>query len=301
MSGVLVAAGRGGEQEATIVGGSGRMVLALVGRRLFVHALDDATLKQFPPPFTFEPLAGVPAIDPAKPTFIRTSTIGGAAPIEFELLGSAKHVEIDTKSGAVTVSGPALAKLAIERLGSDLDEAMPGLRRLMTPGTRGARYPRGLPRLPQAGQLTPKQAVAQLARALAGRLKAFTGTEPKGIPVLVPVRVAATDKHQQVASMQFQAVLDLPKERLLTAIEAAVAKANQARAAAERAAAERDRQRQAERERRRQEMERARRQAASQPADSEAIRKLEKRIERLEVQVQLLMKLVTERRTGRDK
>ncbi len=129
-----------------------------------------------------------------------------------------------------------------------------------------------------------------------------TGKPPKGIPVLVPVRVAATDKHQHVASLQYQAVIDLPKELLLKKIETMIAKVEKERREKEKLVAERERQWRQEQARRRAMYEASRR-ATTRPADPETTRKLEERIKELEQQVrelktkvELLITLVKEKR-----
>jgi hypothetical protein len=272
-----------------LVGGAGRTVLAVVGKQLFVHRLDEAALKGFPPPFNFEPLAKPPVLETAKPSVIQVRTVGGAGPVEYELLGSSKHVKIDTKTGAVTVDGPALLAEALKALGEELP---PSLR--ITRGHNPRRY---YPPARSGGsaELTPRQAVAQIARRYRTRYKAFTGKMPEGIPVLIPIRVAATDKHQQVANMQFQAVLVVPQNHLQKVVDKAVATAAKRRAEEEKARAEAEKRYREEMARRRQQYERVHR-ATSQPAESESVRKLEERVRRLEAQVELLTKLLMEKR-----
>lgn len=285
MSGVPIQANRSSYDRyghrATLVD-SGSRVVAVVGNRLFVHSLSKEILKQFPRPFDFEPLSEVPILSLTRPTVVKSKTVGGTEPIEFELLGSQKELKIDTKTGAVTIDGTALVKRAVTELISQMEEYVS--------------------RDGESARQTPKQIVAIATRKSATKFKNYTGKPPKGIPVLVPVRVAATDKHQHVASLQYQAVIDLPKKLLLKKIEAMIAKVEKERQEKEKLVSERERQWRQERDRRRAVSEASRR-AATRPADPETTRKLEERIKELEQQVrelktkvELLITLVKEKR-----
>lgn len=269
MSGVPVPSGRSGGNPRPLVAASGTKVIAVAGQRLFVHAVSAETLKQCPAPFDFQPLDEIPMLDPAKATVVKHKTVGGATPIEFEILGAQKEIEIDTKTGAVTIDGPALAKAAYAKLLADVQK------RVNIYDTASANQ-------------TPRQIVAEIARKAATQFKSCTGKTPKGIPVLVPVRIAATDKHQQVASMQYQAVIDLSQAGVLKTVGGLIAQAKKQRA-------EQQRKLREEQERRRAEYE-ARRRAAGQAVEPEAIKKLERRIEKLEAKVDILIELLRKRK-----
>jgi len=308
MSEVPAPVDRSGYASTGLVAGAGRRVVAVAGNRLFVHVLSAETLKQCPVPFDFAPLEQPPVLDPAKPTVVAHKTVGGTDPIEFELLGSQKELDINTKTGAVTFDSPALAKTARDQLIAEISQRVnidiagePNNMSRMDVARRVA----AMGYLSDARRLenqTPRQAVAQIVRKAAERFKAYTGKAPKGIPVLVPVRVAATDKHQQVASMQYQAVIDIPRADILKVIDALIAKAKKQRELAEkeRQKAEKLREEQMRKYREQEERRRAAYAAArgptTKPADSEAFRKLEQRIEKLEAKVDILIELLRRRK-----
>ena len=253
--------GRGG----SLLASAGRTVFAVVGDRLFIHTLDDATIRQLGVPFEFELPASVVAVDPKGTTKIPHKLRGGEKPFEFELTQAHKGVEIDTATGVVTVNGSALTAEAAAQM----------VRAFQMTLTRTPRDDK----LPSAQEI-----VSAAAKAAAARFKSLVGRDPGGIPVLVPLRVAASDKNQQVATLDYQVVLPVPAKALVAALDKIVKQiaAERKRYADETAARER--------------MYRQRMQAATRPAaDAKRIAELEKRIEALEAKLDLLMKLLKDK------
>jgi hypothetical protein len=302
MSGVLMSSQLYEDASWEFMAGFSNKVIALAGNRIFVHTVSAETLKQCPAPFDFVPLEKIPVLDPTKQTIITHKTVGGAKPVEFELLGSQKELKINTKTGAVTVDSPALAKIAMTMASAEVlsslnmeipdeddDERLREALRHMR--MRDRRWPERKP------NQTPKQIIAQILRRAAQTYKSYTGKAPAGISVLVPVRVAATDKNQQVASMQYQVVIDIPQADIQKAIDARIAKAKKDRELAAKQREEMERKYRAEQERRRAEYEAQReaaRRAATQPAGAQTgeIRKLEQRVERLEAKMDMIIELL---------
>ena len=105
--------------------------------------------------------------------------------------------------------------------------------------------------------------------------------------------------------MQFQAVLDLPKETLQGVLDdqLAKAKARQAQLAKERA--EREKKWREEQARRRAAIDKARDDAARKATDQagalKRIEQLERRLDKLEAQIDLLMKLLQRPKGGAEK
>ena len=253
--------------DLTPIVARGRTLTVVVDDKIFVHRITAETLGKCPIPLGFAPPETVHMLDLTRPTTIKLKTIGGTEPIAFESLGSLAEVKVDRKTGVVTIDGPALAKAAATQVASPLEKKVGG-------GSS------------EIIIRTPREVVAPVVEAGVKLFKAYTGKSPAGLPVLVPIRVAATDRHQHVAAAQFQAVIVLPAKMLIASVEAEVAKARKTRElrAVDPANKERNRKHQA--------MLKKQREESTRPATSEAIRRLERRIEKLEAQIELLAKLL---------
>jgi hypothetical protein len=264
----------------------GRQVFALLGDRLFILGIDDETLKKCASPFQFEPPKEVTTVSPKGPTTIKHAMRGGQAPFEFEFKTQRDGLTIDTKTGTVTVDGPKLSKQALELV----------LQWMQT----------GLDRDPYDRRPQPdaKQAVADFTKKQKARFAQLAGREPAGIPVLVPVSVTASDKNQQVASLDYEVVLEVPDDAIQQFISLKAEEQKQRMAEAEKQRAE------AERRMREQEKKWAdeqRKRDAETPAAGgadERVRKLEERIaeldekiKSLEAKIDLLVKLIQSQKT----
>ena len=126
--------------------------------------------------------------------------------------------------------------------------------------------------------------VADFANPLKARFRKLVGRNPGGIPVLVPIGVAASDKSQQVASLDYQVVLEVPEGVVVKAMEIIVRAIEQRR---KEIATER-----AERERRWRERAKPTPVPVPKKPDDDRVEKLEKRITALEAKLDLLMKLL---------
>ena len=265
--------GRGGGEG--VLTSAGRTLLATVADRVFVLSLSDELIKKCPPPFEFQPLSDTPVIDPAKNNTIPLAMRGGQAPFEFELAMTHDGVSIDAKTGTLTVDGPGLFKAASELV-------------LNTLG-RGAGDEGGRPDM----AATPRQQITALAQQTKERYKQLTGRDAKGIPVLLPVGVAASDRNQQIASMECQVVVEVPETRLVGELAQAEQRAKTERDAQQQ---EYERERKEE-ERRMAELEKRRRdEAKTATGTDERIRALEERVRTLETKIDTLIQLLGERK-----
>ena len=241
--------GNSGASGLNVIVAHGRRIIAVDVDRAFVHDITAETLAKCPTPLGFVPPAGVLMLDLTKPMTVKLKTVGGTEPITFGSLGSRTEVKVDRKTGVVTIDSPALTKAAVTQVVSSLKKKA----RASTA---------------EAVVQTPGQVLAASIAEGATLFKAYTGKSPKGLPVLVSIRVGATDKHHQAASVQFQAVIDLPAERLIEAIEVHLAKPD----------AKPDKERK-----------------PTEAEEAEAVRRLERRLDKLEAQIDLLTKLLMER------
>jgi len=251
--------GRGGP----LLHAAGRKLVALLGDRVYCHTIGEATLKLCPTPFQFKLPERIAVADAKGKMQISHGVTGGRKPLEFELTASAEGIAIDKATGTVTLDGPALMKQALAELAEGL-----------APHLRG---------LAEGEPAAPTAVMALFAGPLKARYKALTGREPEGLPVLVPIGLIASDADQQVASLNYQAVLMVPE----AAVKAIVTQA--AREVEKRRAEEALRRAEAERQWR------ERRAAATRPAvgdDAGRLRRLEKRVEALEAKLEVLMELL---------
>ncbi|HUW56103.1 MAG TPA: hypothetical protein VMZ92_05670 [Planctomycetota bacterium] len=253
---------------------AGRTILAVLGNRLFVVSLDDATVVKCTPPLEFRPLDEVSVLDGTKVNTVVLAVRGGQAPFEFELAASHDALGVDPKTGVVTVNGPKVLLAATQLLTARLFQEKRG-------------YPDA------ADSMTPRQRITSLAKQAKDRYKRLTGLDATGIPVLLPVGVAVSDRNQQMASMDCQFVVEVPEATVIKVQAAVEAKA---RAEAEAREQETERQRKEYEARRAEEV--AKRSAAEAGTDAslkERIRALEGRVRALEAQIDMLIRLLGDR------
>jgi hypothetical protein len=260
----------------------GTTAYALVGNRLFAHSFPVEQLKRFGHPFEFAPPMDVMLLHADRPTLLQHKLRGGTAPYQFDLTTVRKGLEVNAKTGEVTVSGPRIIDDA-------LGELLVGFRR----GLERMSY-RTMTRPAPGGLLADRQG---LTAAVRKRFERFIGRQPNGMPILLNVGLAATDKDLQKASLRYQVFLEVPPEKL-SAARLKIAQEFQSKMAQRRREEEERRQRyEAERIRREAERKRLEAQrrramaAATRPADDQ-IRALEKRVESLEAKIQLLMEMI---------
>ena len=175
-------------------------------------------------------------------------------------------MEIDSKTGTVTIDAAAMLDEVVARAVDGLEISLERIARQ-----------RGLDKkLPK-----PELLVASATQMARARLKQLTGRTTKGMPVLLPLTVAASDKAQRAASLGYQVVLDVPRERIAKAAAKIVEEIETRR--------KQDELRRAEMERRYRE----RAGVTTRPAaDEKRIKDLEKRIAALEAKLDLLMELL---------
>jgi hypothetical protein len=241
---------------------AGRKLVALLGDRVYCHTIDDATLKLCPAPFEFKLPEQIAIAGLEGKTQIPHAVSGGRKPLEFELTATTGGIRIDKSTGTVTLDGPALLKQTLAHIAEALGPRLRGLS--------------------EDKPIAPTSLMALFAGPMKARFKALTGQEAKGIPVLVPIGLVASDADQQVASLNYQAVLMVPEQTVKAIVTQAAEQAEKLRA--ERA------RRQAEAERRWRERQSAATRAAA--GSDERIGRLEKRVEALEAKLELLMELL---------
>ena len=179
----------------------GGSIVAVLGKRLFLHTLDGELLKRYPRPFAFVTFSKVTTVDLLVPTKIEHRVTGGGGPLEFDLTMTRRGVTIDHKTGTVTIDGALLLK-----------EAMAAAKKKFAKPLR-VRDPKGNQRT-----LKPEERVAYLARVTRAPFIRLMEREPRGIPWLVPVGVIASDENGQVASLDYQVLLEVPEDMVLEAI-----------------------------------------------------------------------------------
>jgi hypothetical protein len=173
----------------------GNTVYVTVSNEIFVVPLDAAVLARFPAPFTLETPAEIAIISPEAPTRIPHKVRGGAGPVQFSLVGRRTGVSIDPATGTVTVDGPALVKEAAKAIES------------FVIGYAGSPGPKGL-----APDGAPRRDPIQ---NLKERFQAMTGRPATGIPVCIPLRVAAMDKEEHTAVLSYEAILEVPETAII--------------------------------------------------------------------------------------
>ncbi len=146
------------------------------------------------PPFEFELVQPVRALDPNGPTTLRYSVRGGQAPVEFELTTPAEGMRLDSRTGTVTISSQKLMATATTQL------AM---------------------RVPVYAEKRPLDTSwpEDYRRRARDCFLELVGHEPAGLPMIVSVGLAARDAGGQTASLLHQVLLDVPSEPVLLAIQ----------------------------------------------------------------------------------
>ena len=245
---------------------AGRKVIVLLRDRLFTYTIDEEPLRKLPAPFGFEPPREVATVSAKGKSRIEHKLRGGQKPFQFDLTTSRKGIEIDKRSGTVTIDGPLLLKDAMAQIGQAVGERLRDAAR------------------DDEATVPAAKIVAGFANPLKARFKKLVGRDPGGIPVLVPIGLAASDKSQRVASLDYQVVLEVPEGVVVKAMEIIVRAIEQRR---KEIATER-----AERERRWRERAKPTPVPVPKKPDDDRVEKLEKRITALEAKLDLLMKLL---------
>lgn len=255
--------------DSALLASVGKTVVAAVGDRLFAQTLQDEVLAKFTRPFELQRLAKVVVLSTAGPTELKHAPRGGSQPFEFELTTSHKAMKIDPKTGTVTIDGPAMLKEAAAAIRKEQQEETA---RRIAEGQK-----------PSAESLTSER-----LRAAAGPARHILGREPRGLPMLVPVGVVATDGKQQMAALDYQAVLEVPRALVRQTLAALVKDLTRdERPAGSGRVGPIPRLPVLPRPRTR----------PSAPPTAERINRLERRIEALEAKLDLIIRLVRDRKT----
>ena len=143
----------------------------------------------------------VDASAPAKLTF---KPAGGTPPFAFELPVEQPGIDLDAKTGTVTVTA-----------GPFLDLAKQALPRALSGGfVAGAA---------NAADNAPEQQLTAYAAAAGREYARLTGTAAKGLPVAVPVTVVVRDAEQQSQTVRQVVLLDVPMDGVRSALRASAA------------------------------------------------------------------------------
>ena len=195
----------------------GNHIYALVGDTIYATAIPETTLAKFAKPFQVQwPDISVSPISTTGVTRIAHKTSGGKGAARFEPITAVEGLSMSAKTGTLSVDGAVLLKAARAKI---LD--------LMKAKTRYSS------KLPDAGAL-----VASTAAHARSTYTEATGLEIKGIPIGVPVTVAASDEKNHTTAISYQLVVSVPMDGLVKAVAAQFAEtAKERKAAAARSAA----------------------------------------------------------------
>jgi hypothetical protein len=267
--------------EATKMLAAPDAVVVLSENKLFRQSFADLNDEDFPPPFMIQPTQQSKVVPADKEAHLSHRLVGGKEPYTAALMTSLPGLEIDTKTATVTMDGPALAKQARE----------------MLLATHFAHV-----KSPDPNHI--QQVCRETSLPWFDEYTKLTGQKPKGLPVAIPVSLRVVDEMAQTTSISYYVLIEIPANEVLDelkekALEVAKEKARREKELAEARAL---REKQMEEARARAEAERARGDGGAAPEEGPADRslnrrvdELEERIERIEVQLDLIRRLLGEK------
>ena len=252
----------------------GKKFFVLLGDRIIILPLDEDQLRKFPVPFGFQWVQQQLTISANKPTVLKHKFRGAMKPVVVRLVDEQPDMKIDAATGNLIIDGPAM----IAKASKDLTDARTDVRYLL-PRTHHNR--------------SAEDVMKAYIRQAKKRFRRLVGRDARGIPVLAPIHLAAWDARQKTTRLSYQVFLEVPEEPVLKIYQqrAEERRNNEAQQAARRkqrwhrmAQGAKEQREQAER--------------AVRPADFEQrAEELEKSISRLEAQTDLLIRILTEKKS----
>jgi hypothetical protein len=200
-------------------------------------------------------------LDPGGVTKLKHEFRGAESLVEVGLAPKGPGIEIDPRSGELTIDGPALVETVAKALASwTTSTVYPSSSASETLEGESNEYPRGA-----------KQ-----------RFQRIVGRPAKGVPVLVPIGLVARDKSQQIARLNYQIFLEVPEDQAREAFRRRNEESRKRQEEAARQLAEAKRKATAVVER------------VESPSDlPKRVEEIEKRLSRLEAQIERLTRLLT--------
>lgn len=166
---------------------SGRRVVLLDDFGVFVASLDALDLKAVPQPLHFVPVQSSLSVAPEGATTLTYTLQGGAPPYRLELVDEHPAFRLDPKGATLAIDGPKLADAILKGLSPEISERARGM---------------------------SKEDFNAMLKEPAVRFEALVGRAPRGVPVLMPIRLKATDEEAQTTFLDHAIFVELPADKV---------------------------------------------------------------------------------------
>ncbi len=168
----------------------GREAYVVINRELHRWIVPDELESDVTVPLKLVPKQCTLVIDTEAPTTLEHSTIGGRAPIRYSLLSPYDGMSVDTTRGSVTLDQEWIATNATRCVKNELMRRNGGEKHVET----------------------LRNYVASALEPAAW----LVGGRNKGVPVAIPIRIAATDADLNTSSMQYFVFVELPPDEMVS-------------------------------------------------------------------------------------
>lgn len=177
--------------------GRGLAVAVLHGDRVYRWTADGINRADFPQPLRFQPEQTAFVIASEGTTELKHQLTGGKPPCEFALMRAVEGIEIDEKTGTITIDSsvliPEAESLVVKYFAN---RAMSGL--------------------------SPAESLRKHCFDTMAEATRLLGRKPKGVLLAIPVALRAVDSESQSAALQYYVFAEFPYARLQEKLQEAV-------------------------------------------------------------------------------